>query len=174
MVVVFLLVKLTSSGPSIYRSERVGYGGSKFSLYKFRTMYEDSEKIMEVLLGMSEVTGPVFKLRNDPRITSVGRFLRRTSLDDIPQFLNVLRGEMALVGPRPLTSQELHSCFKDGQSRIAYLALKPGVTGLNPIRAERWEPLKYEEYLTAHSPALDLKIFVTWFFGVFKGSATVE
>jgi len=98
---VVLAVKLDSPGPAIFVQERVGRHGRRFRFYKFRSMYADAEHRLAEVLAHNEIDGPVFKMRNDPRISRVGAFLRRTSLDELPQLVNVLKGEMSLVGPRP-------------------------------------------------------------------------
>src|SRR4030066_433323 len=101
MLIIALLIELTSKGPLIYRQARVGLRGRQFDLYKFRTMVADADKIRVNLESKNEMDGPVFKIKNDPRITPVGKFLRRTGFDELPQFFNVVKGEMALIGPRP-------------------------------------------------------------------------
>jgi Undecaprenyl-phosphate galactose phosphotransferase WbaP len=129
VVIVFMLRK--GGGAVIYRHRRVGRGGEMFSCLKFRTMVPDADQVLRDLLE----SNPEFqaewvrdhKLRNDPRVTAIGRFLRRTSLDELPQLVNVLRGEMSLVGPRPVVREEL---LRYGRSVGTYLAAKPGITGL--------------------------------------------
>lgn len=124
---VSLLIKLDSSGPVIFKQKRKGQHGRIFELYKFRTMYENAEEMKERLLSQNEMNGHMFKLANDPRVTRVGRFLRKTSLDEFPQFINVLKGEMSLVGTRPPTIQEVEQYQPEHLKRIAF---KPGITGL--------------------------------------------
>ena len=106
LAAIALAIKLTSRGPVIYRSSRPGMGGAPFDCFKFRTMYEDAELRQDEFESLNEQEGALFKIRDDPRVTPVGRFLRRWSLDELPQLFNVLRGEMSLVGPRPLPDRD--------------------------------------------------------------------
>jgi lipopolysaccharide/colanic/teichoic acid biosynthesis glycosyltransferase len=128
--VIVLLMRRSGRGV-IYRHKRVGHGGRTFYCLKFRTMVPNADQVLrELLEGNSELQAEWVrdhKLRNDPRVTSLGRFLRRTSLDELPQLLNVLRGEMSLVGPRPVVREEL---LRYGRNVNTYLAAKPGITGL--------------------------------------------
>ena len=125
--VVGLAIKLDSAGPVMFKQRRLGLHGRQFNLYKFRSMTEDAESKKAELVPKSEMAGPIFKMENDPRITRVGRFLRKTSLDEFPQFINVLRGEMSLVGTRPPTPDEVQQ-YKDWHRRR--ISIKPGITGL--------------------------------------------
>jgi exopolysaccharide biosynthesis polyprenyl glycosylphosphotransferase len=122
-----LAIKLTSKGPVFYSSERIGIDGKAFAMLKFRTMVEDADKDVQNLLSVNESDGLLFKIKNDPRITPVGRMLRRFSIDELPQFINVLRQEMSVVGPRPPLRREVERYDDDVQRR---LLVKPGVTGL--------------------------------------------
>lgn len=124
---VALAIKLDSSGPVFFKQDRVGLHGRLFKLYKFRSMYTDAEERKKELMVANEMLGPMFKLKNDPRITRVGSFLRKTSLDEFPQFFNVLRGQMSLVGTRPPTVDEVKEYNLGHYKRIA---AKPGITGL--------------------------------------------
>ena len=126
-----LAIRLTSKGPIIYKQIRIGQNGKPFKAYKFRTMFKDADQRLASLLAFNEVQGPLFKIRDDPRITPVGKFLRRTSFDEIPQFLNILRGDMSLVGPRPPLPREVEA-YEDWQR--GRLAMKPGLTGLWQVR----------------------------------------
>jgi lipopolysaccharide/colanic/teichoic acid biosynthesis glycosyltransferase len=143
-LIVALLVKFTSRGPVLFKQTRVGVGGRLFTCYKFRSMYMDAEARLETLRHLNEVSGPVFKIKNDPRITPVGRFIRKSSLDELPQFLNVLFGEMSLVGPRPAIPAEV---VKYGPKERGRLAVKPGLTclwqigGRSSVDFERWVEL---------------------------------
>jgi exopolysaccharide biosynthesis polyprenyl glycosylphosphotransferase len=128
MFVIAALIKLTSPGPVMFRQRRSGLNGSPFFIYKFRTMVTNAEQFQHELAAMNEMSGPVFKVTNDPRITPVGRVLRKFSLDELPQLFNVLRGEMSLVGPRPLPVDEVRR-FKDLAHRRR-LSVKPGITCL--------------------------------------------
>lgn len=157
-----LLVRLTSAGPVIFRQERAGLNGRPFVMYKFRTMRAGAEAEQPALAAQNEMDGPVFKIAGDPRITPVGRFLRRHSLDELPQLWNVLRGEMSLVGPRPLPLDEVGRIAENTQRRR--LSIKPGLTCLWQIRGrneissfEDWVRLDLE-YIDQWSLWLDLKI----------------
>jgi exopolysaccharide biosynthesis polyprenyl glycosylphosphotransferase len=155
-----LLIKATSGGAVFFRQTRCGLNGRFFTLYKFRTMVEDAEDLRNDLIHLNEMSGPVFKLRSDPRVTAFGRFLRRFSLDELPQLWNVLRGEMSLVGPRPPIPEEV-AHYKRWQRRR--LAMKPGMTclwqvsGRNELDFDRWMELDLE-YIDSWSPLLDFKI----------------
>jgi len=122
-----MAIRLDSPGPVIFRQTRVGANGKRFEMYKFRSMYEGAEKKLEELRDLSEVDGPIFKMKDDPRVTPVGRVLRRTSLDELPQLWNVLRGDMSLVGPRPPLPCEVGEYMEWHKKR---LEVRPGVTGL--------------------------------------------
>ena len=127
LVLIALVIKLDSAGPVLYRQQRVGKDGRLFQMVKFRSMHRNADQRLAELRAANEATGPLFKIRNDPRITRVGRFLRRTSLDELPQLLNVLRGEMSLVGPRPPLPSEVEG-YEDWQ--LGRLRAVPGMTGL--------------------------------------------
>ncbi len=122
-----LAIKLDSKGPVLFKQKRVGQHGRIFNLYKFRSMYEDAEERKKELMTANEMNGSMFKIQNDPRVTKVGRWLRKTSLDEFPQFINVLKGEMSLVGTRPPTPDEVKTYNPDHLRR---LSAKPGITGL--------------------------------------------
>jgi lipopolysaccharide/colanic/teichoic acid biosynthesis glycosyltransferase len=149
-------------GPAIFRQTRVGLHGRLFEVYKFRTMIDGAESQLEDLLEHNEIRGHAFKVTNDPRVTKVGRWLRRTSLDELPQLLNVLRGEMSLVGPRPPLPSEVAGYDIWHRRR---LSMKPGMTGLWQIRArreadfDRWVETDLE-YIDTWSFWLDLKIML--------------
>jgi exopolysaccharide biosynthesis polyprenyl glycosylphosphotransferase len=127
MVIIGLGVKLSSPGPVLFRQTRVGKGGRLFTCYKFRSMYQDAEARLAELRHLNEADGPIFKIRNDPRLTPFGRFLRRTSLDELPQIFNILRGEMSWVGPRPPTPDEV---ARYSEWHLKRLDVTPGLTGL--------------------------------------------
>jgi lipopolysaccharide/colanic/teichoic acid biosynthesis glycosyltransferase len=120
-----LLIRATSPGPVLFRQTRVGRDGRHFQIFKFRTMVDNADTLKAALSGRSEAHG-LFKIRGDPRLTGVGRLLRRTYLDELPQFLNVIRGEMSVVGPRPLIVEEDAAITGSGRQR---LAMRPGITG---------------------------------------------
>ena len=127
LVLSAVLVRLSSRGPVIFRQRRAGLHGQPFVLFKFRTMIDGAEAMKQSLLEFNELKGAIFKMKNDPRITKVGRLLRITSIDELPQLWNVLRGEMSLVGPRPPTLDEV-SCYRAWHRRR--LSVRPGITGL--------------------------------------------
>jgi len=162
LLLIALAVKLTSRGPIIYRSMRPGIGGEPFACFKFRTMYEDAEDLQPELEKHNEKGGAIFKIRRDPRVTPVGQFLRRWSLDELPQLWNVLRGEMSLVGPRPLPQRDFDRLADWHRKR--YLVL-PGITGLWQVSGR--SELDFDElvrldflYLENWSVFLDLSILL--------------
>jgi exopolysaccharide biosynthesis polyprenyl glycosylphosphotransferase len=162
--VVALAIRLTSPGPIFFRQERSGLHGRKFVMFKFRSMVSGAEKQRDALETQNEMSGPVFKLTNDPRVTPLGKFLRRTSLDELPQLINVLRGEMSIVGPRPLPVYEVAKF--DRHSYRRRLSMKPGLTCLWQVRGrnqvtdfEDWLRMDLE-YIDNWSPGLDLAILL--------------
>jgi exopolysaccharide biosynthesis polyprenyl glycosylphosphotransferase len=164
MLVIAVLIKFTSAGPVMFRQQRSGLNGAPFSIYKFRTMTTNAEQLKHELAAMNEMSGPVFKVTNDPRITPLGKILRKYSLDELPQLLNVLRGEMSLVGPRPLPVDEVKR-FHDFAHRRR-LSVKPGLTclwqvsGRNKISDFRdWVRLDLQ-YIDTWSIWLDLVILL--------------
>lgn len=171
VVAIAALIKVTSGGSVLFRQVRCGLNGRSFTLYKFRTMVEDAEEQRQQLLHLNEMSGPVFKLRSDPRVTWLGRFLRRFSLDELPQLWNVLRGDMSLVGPRPPIPEEVAK-YQRWQRRR--LAMKPGLTclwqisGRNEIDFDRWMQLDLE-YIDSWTPMLDLKILLRTIPAVLSG-----
>lgn len=162
LLMVALLVKLTSPGPVLFRQQRSGLNGRAFTMYKFRSMVTNAEQLKQELAVLNEMSGPVFKITNDPRVTKIGRFLRKTSLDEFPQLLNVLKGEMSLVGPRPLPVDEVRRF--DDMAHRRRLSVKPGLTclwqisGRNNVKDfQEWVRLDLE-YIDNWSIWLDLKI----------------
>ncbi len=162
LLAVALLVKLTSAGPVLFRQQRSGLNGRPFTMSKFRSMVTNAEQLKAELAAMNEMSGPVFKVANDPRVTPLGRFLRKTSLDEFPQLLNVLKGEMSLVGPRPLPVDETKR-FDDIAHRRR-LSVKPGLTclwqisGRNEVKSfNDWVRLDLE-YIDNWTFWLDMKI----------------
>lgn len=147
-----LAVRLGSPGPVIFRQRRVGLGGVEFNLFKFRSMIPDAEAKLAEIAAQNEGQGPLFKMRDDPRVTKIGRFLRRYSLDELPQLVNVLRGEMSLVGPRPPLPSEVAQYSEDVARR---LLVKPGLTGLWQVSGR--SDLSWEE-----SVRLDLYYVENW------------
>ena len=160
LVATSIAVKLDSPGPVFFRQTRVGKNGRPFQMLKFRSMHIDAESRLESLRALNEVSGPVFKMRNDPRVTRVGRFIRRTSLDELPQFLNVLSGEMSIVGPRPPVPAEVRQ-YQRWQRRR--LSVKPGITctwqvsGRSDISFDQWMKLDLE-YIDTWSLWQDIQI----------------
>jgi exopolysaccharide biosynthesis polyprenyl glycosylphosphotransferase len=159
LLVIAILIK-SDGGPVFFSQKRVGLNGRQFYCYKFRTMVENAESLQSSLITQNEQTGPVFKIRNDPRVTKIGRFLRKTSLDEIPQFFNVLKGEMSVVGPRPPLPAEVTQ-YQRWQNRR--LSMKPGITciwqvsGRNSIPFEQWMKMDMQ-YIDAWSLKLDVVI----------------
>jgi lipopolysaccharide/colanic/teichoic acid biosynthesis glycosyltransferase len=172
-LILALTVKLTSSGPVFYRWNVVGKGGRPFTGYKFRSMYSNADELKAQLEPLNEMSGPVFKLTNDPRITTIGTWMRRHSLDELPQLYSVLKGDMTLVGPRPPLVSE-YSRFTDYQKQK--LAVKPGITclwqvnGRNNVKDfDEWVKLDLD-YIRRWSPMLDIKILWRTASDVFTGT----
>lgn len=159
-ILIAFLIKFTSPGPVFFNQIRVGRNGRKFKLYKFRSMVIDAEKQLEKLLDQNEVSGPVFKIENDPRVTKIGKILRKTSLDEFPQFWNVLTGDMSIVGPRPPLPSEVEQ-YEPWQRRR--LSMKPGITciwqvsGRNSIPFEKWMEMDLS-YIDNWSLFLDFRL----------------
>jgi exopolysaccharide biosynthesis polyprenyl glycosylphosphotransferase len=160
MIPIAIAVKLTSKGPLIFKQKRVGLGGRTFNIYKFRSMVVDAEEQKELLMKLNERQGPVFKLKDDPRATRIGSIIRRWSLDELPQFFNVLFGHMSLVGPRPPIVEEV-SYYENWQERR--IEVKPGITCLWQVYArhdndfDNWMRLDME-YIRNQSFWLDVKL----------------
>lgn len=171
LLTIALLIKL-DGGPVLFRQNRTGLHGRQFICYKFRTMVVNAESLKESLMSQNEQDGPVFKIRNDPRVTSIGRFLRKTSLDELPQFINVLKGEMSVVGPRPPIPSEVKQ-YERWQNRR--LSMKPGITciwqvsGRNNIPFDQWMKMDMQ-YIDTWSLKLDLIIILKTFKVVITGS----
>lgn len=173
-LVAMIGIRLSSPGPVFFRQERSGRYGKPFLMWKFRTMHTDAEAHQSALEAQNEMSGPVFKITNDPRVFTFGAFLRRASLDELPQLLNVLRGEMSLVGPRPLPVYEIQRIEKNAQRRR--LSVKPGLTclwqvsGRNKISSfEEWVELDLK-YIDNWSFWLDLRILAQTLPAVVKGA----
>ena len=159
-VVIALAIRLDSPGPVLYRQTRIGRGGRPFRMLKFRTMSVDADELRDELRHLHQEIEGLFKLENDPRLTRVGRILRRYSLDELPQLVNVLRGEMGLVGARPFIPEE--DCLI-GSRRYERLALRPGMTGEwqlgGPVRAPLREMIEIDcRYAQTWTPLSDLKL----------------
>ncbi|HEX2171092.1 MAG TPA: sugar transferase [Dehalococcoidia bacterium] len=171
-LLIALLIKIDSPGPIFFRQVRVGRGATLFGAYKFRSMRVNAESEIDELWAQNEASGPLFKMRRDPRVTRIGRFLRRTSLDEVPQFYNVLRGEMSLVGPRPPIPAEVEQ-YEDWHKKRLQVA--PGLTGLWQVSGR--SELPFDEmvmmdlfYIENWSLALDLKILIRTIPAVLGGS----
>jgi len=168
-VVIIVTIKLESKGSAIFVQDRIGYKGKKFKMYKFRSMVVDAEELKKNLMDQNEMGGPMFKMKNDPRVTKVGRFIRKTSIDELPQLINVLKGEMSLVGPRPSLPQEVE---KFEPWMLTRLVVKPGLTcywqvsGRNDIEFEEWMKLDIK-YAKERSILVDLKLILKTFFVLF-------
>ena len=170
ILIISLLIKL-DGGPVFFLQKRVGLHGRHFYCYKFRTMVVNAESLQVSLMDKNEQEGPVFKIKNDPRVTRIGRFLRKTSLDELPQFINVLKGEMSVIGPRPPVPSEVKQYERWQQRR---LSMKPGITciwqvsGRNNIPFNEWMKMDMQ-YIDTWSPKLDTIIFLKTIKVVIKG-----
>ncbi len=171
-LVTAILIKLTSRGPVFFRQTRCGLHGREFQLLKFRTMVNDAEKLKKKLLNLNEEDGPAFKMKQDPRVTPVGRILRKFSIDELPQLINVLKGEMSLVGPRPPVPEEVKRYDRWQRRR---LSVKPGLTciwqihGRNKVTFKEWMEMDME-YIDNWSLTLDLKLMLLTIPAVLKGT----
>lgn len=161
-MVVAVAIRLESAGSAIFVQERSGVDGKPFRMYKFRSMCKDAPAYRAAMEPLNELDGPAFKLKNDPRVTRVGAFIRKTSMDELPQLWNVLKGDMSLVGPRPLPIYETEKCTP---YQLQRLYVKPGITcywqifGRNDICFDEWVALDLK-YIQEASPLTDLKILL--------------
>jgi len=173
LLIVAALIKLISPGDVFFAQKRVGLNKRQFTMFKFRTMVPTAESIQEELAHLNEMTGPVFKIKNDPRVTPLGRVLRRTSIDELPQLFNVLKGDMSLVGPRAMSVRDYQLFSEDWQRRR--FSVPPGITclwqiqGRNSVPFEQWMVLDMQ-YIDGWSLWLDLKILALTIPAVLKGS----
>ena len=169
LVVVGILIKLESKGPIVFTQKRVGKDGKEFNMYKLRSMIVNAEEIKEKLKEQNEMSGPMFKMKDDPRITKIGKFIRKTSIDELPQLVNVLKGDMSLVGPRPSLPNEVEE-FETWM--LKRLNVKPGLTcywqvmGRNNIDFEDWMKLDVK-YVNERSFWLDIKLIFKTVFVLF-------
>jgi len=160
MFIIAVLIKLEDGGPVFFKQERIGLNGRRFNCYKFRSMVVNAEALIDQLQDKNESDGPTFKIKHDPRVTKIGRFLRKTSLDELPQFYNVMKGEMSIVGPRPPLLKEVHLYERP---QLRRLSMKPGITciwqvkGRNKVSFIEWMKMDLE-YIDQWSLWLDLKI----------------
>jgi exopolysaccharide biosynthesis polyprenyl glycosylphosphotransferase len=171
-----ILVKLTSPGPVFFVQKRIGLNKRIFNIYKFRTMVVDAEQKLQEIEHLNEVSGPVFKIKNDPRMTSIGRFLRKTSFDELPQLFNVLAGDMSLVGPRPLQLRDYELLTETGEDwQRCRFSVRPGITclwqvnGRSSLPFHRWMELDLQ-YVRTWSLWLDLQILARTVPAVLRGS----
>lgn len=171
-LIIAMLIKIDSRGPVFFLQKRCGNGGREFNMYKFRTMVKDAEFLKKEL--KNETDGPMFKMKNDPRVTQIGKALRRWSFDELPQLLNVLKGDMSLVGPRPLAKEEM-SGDSNNIWREIRLSVKPGVTGLWQImgrdsgKFSDW--VSYDiEYVQKKTLLMDLKILILTVIAIFRNT----
>lgn len=168
-IIVGTIIKLDSKGPVIFSQKRVGKDGKEFKMYKFRSMVVNAEELKKKLMHQNEMSGPMFKMKDDPRITKIGKFIRKTSIDELPQLINVLKGEMSLVGPRPSLPKEVAQ-FEPWMMRR--LDVKPGLTcywqvsGRNNIDFDDWMKLDIK-YVQDRSIKLDIKLIFKTFFVLF-------
>jgi lipopolysaccharide/colanic/teichoic acid biosynthesis glycosyltransferase len=176
LLLIAAAIKLSSTGPALFVQERIGLNKGRFKIYKFRTMIPDAESFLSDLKARNETGGAAFKMKNDPRVTTIGRFLRRTSLDELPQLINVLVGDMSLVGPRPLTTKDF-----EGFSEAHYdrrFTVKPGITCLYQISCraslsfDHWMLLDLR-YIDQRSLWLDFKILARTIPAVIRGVGAV-
>ena len=162
MLCIALIIRSTSPGPILFRQARVGKGGRLFTSYKFRSMYMDAEDRLAEVRHLNQADGPIFKIRQDPRMTRVGRFLRRTSLDELPQLFNAFRGEMSIVGPRPALMTEVIAYQPWQRER---LTVRPGLTGLWQVSGRSDLPFEAMmrldlEYIRRWSIWFDLRLLI--------------
>lgn len=168
-VIVAIAIKLDSKGPIFFKQDRVGKDEELFSMYKFRSMVVNAEELKKALENQNEMSGPMFKMKKDPRITRVGRFIRKTSIDELPQLVNVIKGDMSLVGPRPSLPKEVEQFEPWMKER---LTVQPGITcfwqvmGRNGIPFEEWMKLDVK-YVRERNYFLDIKLIFKTFFVLF-------
>lgn len=162
VVVIGILIKLESKGNIFFSQKRVGLNGKEFRMYKLRSMVSDAEDTKKILENKNEMTGPMFKIKDDPRVTKVGRFIRKTSIDELPQLINVLKGDMSLVGPRPSLIREVN---KFEPWMLKRLDVKPGLTcywqvrGRNSIGFKEWMKLDID-YVNEKGTLTDIKLIL--------------
>lgn len=168
-IIIAIIIKFTSKGPVFFSQKRVGKYGREFDMYKFRSMVVNAEELKEKLAAQNEMSGPMFKIKDDPRVTKIGRFIRKTSIDELPQLFNVLKGDMSLVGPRPSLPNEVLE-FEPWMNKR--LMVKPGLTcywqvmGRNNIDFQQWMLLDIK-YVETRSIIVDIKLIIKTFFVLF-------
>ena len=168
-IIIAIIIKFTSKGPVFFSQKRVGKYGREFDMYKFRSMVVNAEELKEKLAAQNEMSGPMFKMKDDPRVTKVGKFIRKTSIDELPQLWNVLKGDMSLVGPRPSLPKEVAQ-FEGWMYKR--LEVKPGLTcywqvsGRNNIEFDEWMRLDIK-YVEERSFWIDMKLIFKTVFVLF-------
>jgi lipopolysaccharide/colanic/teichoic acid biosynthesis glycosyltransferase len=173
ILLIGIFIKFDSKGHIFFKQQRVGKGQKIFTMWKFRTMVQDADKMRDVIERLNEEsTGLIIRISNDPRVTRVGKILRSTSLDELPQFLNVLKGDMSIVGPRPPSPDEV---AKYNPQQLRRLEVKPGMTGLWQVSGRKDTPFDYMvkrdvEYIDNQSLWLDIKIMLKTIFFMRKGA----
>lgn len=176
MLVIMLLIKLEDKGPLFYGQTRIGKNGAEFKMWKFRSMIENAHELRSQMMAQNDADGPMFKIKDDPRVTKIGHFIREKSLDEIPQFFNVLKGEMSLVGPRPSLPEEVMEFDSRERERLNVL---PGLTGLWQVSGRN--NLSFDdmialdlEYVKHHSVLWDIKIIFMTMYQMFfsKGNGS--
>lgn len=174
LLITSIAIKIEDKGPVIFSQERVGRNGKTFKMYKFRSMYTNAEEILKELKDLNEADGPVFKMKNDPRITKVGRFIRKYSIDELLQLINIIRGDMSVVGPRPALPKEVAEYDEFAKQR---LLVKPGlscywqISGRSDIGFEQWMRLDVK-YIKEMGILTDLKIILLTIPAVLKGEGS--
>lgn len=172
ILLIALIIKIEDGGPIFFKQERIGLNGRRFTCLKFRSMVVNAEELRPALLSLNESDGPTFKINDDPRVTKIGKLLRKTSMDELPQFINVLKNEMSIIGPRPPLLSEVQQYEK---SQIRRLSMKPGisciwqVSGRNQVSFHEWMRMDLE-YIDNWSMKLDLKLFLKTIVVVFKAT----
>ena len=167
--IIDILIKVESKGPIIFSQDRIGKNGKTFRMYKLRSMVANAEELKGTLMKENEMSGPMFKIKDDPRVTKIGRFIRKTSIDELPQLFNVLKGDMSLVGPRPSLPNEVLE-FEPWMNKR--LMVKPGLTcywqvmGRNNIDFQQWMLLDIK-YVETRSIIVDIKLIIKTFFVLF-------
>lgn len=165
LIIIAILIKIEDGGDILFKQIRIGKNGKKFNMYKFRSMRPDAEEIKKQLMEHNEMSGPMFKIKNDPRITKIGRFIRKTSIDELPQLINIIKGDMSIVGPRPSLPNEVEAFEPWMMER---LSVRPGLTcywqvgGRNSIGFEDWMRLDIK-YIEERNLWIDIKLIFKTF-----------
>lgn len=168
ILIIVVLIKFEDGGPIIFKQTRIGKNGKKFFIYKFRSMRVDAEEIKAKLLSKNEISGAMFKMKDDPRVTKIGKFIRKTSLDEIPQFINVLKGDMSLVGPRPPLAEEVE-VYTDYE--LQRLLVTPGLSGLWQVSGR--SNVSFMEMVSLDLKYIQTRTILLDFFIIFKTIANM-